>query len=397
MQFIKPNKQLEIIKQNIDAIIPEDELIKKLESSYENNVPLRVKAGFDPTTSHLHLGHSLILRKLKVFQELGHQICFLIGDFTAKIGDPTGRDKTRPPLDQEVIDNNASTYKDQVFKILKDENVEILYNSKWFNGFDLSNLIQLTSLENVARLLERDDFKKRYQAGEAITVTEFLYPILLAYDSVVVKSDIEMGGTDQMFNILLGRQIQKAFEMPQQIGIFVPILEGLDGKMKMSKTLDNHIELNDSPEEMFGKVMSISDDLMSKYIKLLYFDRSDFFNEILDPLDRKKLLGHTIVSEYYDVPSADLSQELFETKFSKKDFPGDISEVQIQLKDKNLLDLLVEISENSFSRSELKRFIKDKAIEINRNKLTSLDYLPEEEEKWEIKIGKRNFYKIKFV
>ena len=397
MQFIKPNKQLEIIKQNIDAIIPEDELIKKLESSYENNVPLRVKAGFDPTTSHLHLGHSLILRKLKVFQELGHQICFLIGDFTAKIGDPTGRDKTRPPLDQEVIDNNASTYKDQVFKILKDENVEILYNSKWFNGFDLSNLIQLTSLENVARLLERDDFKKRYQAGEAITVTEFLYPILQAYDSVVVKSDIEMGGTDQMFNILLGRQIQKAFEMPQQIGIFVPILEGLDGKMKMSKTLDNHIELNDPPEEMFGKVMSISDDLMSKYIKLLYFDRSDFFNEILDPLDRKKLLGHTIVSEYYDAPSADLSQELFETKFSKKDFPGDISEVQIQLKDKNLLDLLVEISKNSFSRSELKRFIKDKAIEINRNKLTSLDYLPEEEEKWEIKIGKRNFYKIKFI
>ena len=165
----------------------------------------------------------------------------------------------------------------------------------------------------------------------------------------------------------------------------------------MSKTLDNHIELNDSPEEMFGKVMSISDDLMSKYIKLLYFDRSDFFNEILDPLDRKKLLGHTIVSEYYDAPSADLSQELFETKFSKKDFPGDISEVQIQLKNKNLLDLLVEISKNSFSRSELKRFIKDKAIEINRNKLTSLDYLPEEEEKWEIKIGKRNFYKIKFV
>ena len=397
MQFIKPNKQLEIIKQNIDAIIPEDELIKKLESSYENNVPLRVKAGFDPTTSHLHLGHSLILRKLKVFQELGHQICFLIGDFTAKIGDPTGRDKTRPPLDQEVIDNNASTYQNQAFKILKAENVEILYNSKWFNGFDLSNLIQLTSLENVARLLERDDFKKRYQAGKAITVTEFLYPILQAYDSVVVKSDIEMGGTDQMFNILLGRQIQKAFEMPQQIGIFVPILEGLDGKKKMSKTLDNHIELNDPPEEMFGKVMSISDDLMSKYIKLLYFDRSDFFNEILDPLDRKKLLGHTIVSEYHDSSVADSVQALFETKFSKKDFPGDIPEVQIQLKDKNLLDLLVEISENSFSRSELKRFMKANAIEINGNKLTSMDCLPEEEEAWEIKIGKRNFYKIKFI
>ena len=307
MQFIKPKKQLEIIKQNVDAIIPEDEFIEKLESSYEKNVPLRVKAGFDPTTSYLHLGHSLILRKLKVFQELGHQICFLIGDFTAKIGDPTGRDKTRPPLDEETIGNNASTYKDQMFKILEDKDVEILYNSKWFNGFDLSSLIQLTSLENVARLLERDDFKKRYQTGEAITVTEFLYPMLQAYDSVIVKSDIEVGGTDQMFNILLGRQIQKAFDMPQQIGVFVPILEGLDGKMKMSKTLDNHIGLNDSPEEMFGKVMSISDDLMSKYIKLLYFDRSDFFKDISNPLDRKKILGHTIVSEYYDTLSADSS------------------------------------------------------------------------------------------
>ena len=397
MQFVKPKKQLEIIKQNVDAIIPEDEFIEKLESSYEKNVPLRVKAGFDPTTSYLHLGHSLILRKLKVFQELGHQICFLIGDFTAKIGDPTGRDKTRPPLDEEIIGNNASTYKDQMFKILEDKNVEILYNSKWFNGFDLSSLIQLTSLENVARLLERDDFKKRYQTGEAITVTEFLYPMLQAYDSVIVKSDIEVGGTDQMFNILLGRQIQKAFDMPQQIGVFVPILEGLDGKMKMSKTLDNHIGLNDSPEEMFGKVMSISDDLMSKYIKLLYFDRSDFFKDISNPLDRKKILGHTIVSEYYDTLSADSSQELFETKFSKKDFPGDISEVQIKLKDKNLLDLLVEISENSFSRSELKRLIKDKAIEINGDKLISLDYLPKEEAKWKIKIGKRNFYKIKFI
>ncbi len=397
MQFIKPKKQLEIIKQNVDAIIPEDEFIEKLESSYEKNVPLRVKAGFDPTTSYLHLGHSLILRKLKVFQELGHQICFLIGDFTAKIGDPTGRDKTRPPLDEETIGNNASTYKDQMFKILEDKDVEILYNSKWFNGFDLSSLIQLTSLENVARLLERDDFKKRYQTGEAITVTEFLYPMLQAYDSVIVKSDIEVGGTDQMFNILLGRQIQKAFDMPQQIGVFVPILEGLDGKMKMSKTLDNHIGLNDSPEEMFGKVMSISDDLMSKYIKLLYFDRSDFFKDISNPLDRKKILGHTIVSEYYDTLSADSSQELFETKFSKKGFPGDISEVQIKLKDKNLLDLLVEISENSFSRSELKRLIKDKAIEINGDKVISLDCLPKEEAKWKIKIGKRNFYKIKFI
>ena len=322
---------------------------------------------------------------------------FLIGDFTAKIGDPTNRDKTRPSLDEGTINKNAATYKDQLFKILEEDNVEILYNSKWFNDFDLSNLIKLASLENVARLLERDDFKKRYKSGEAITVTEFLYPILQAYDSVVLECDIEVGGTDQIFNVLLGRQIQKAYNIPQQVGVFVPILEGLDGKMKMSKTLNNHISLNDPPEEIFGKIMSISDSLMTKYIELLYSDRNDLFREILNPLERKKTLGHTIVSEYYDKSSADLSQKLFEKKFTKKDFPDDIPRVEIKLKDKNLLDILVEISRNSFSRSELKRLIKNKAIEINKNTLSSLDYLPDNETEWRIRIGKRNFYKAKLV
>ena len=397
MQFLEPEVQLKTIKNNIDEIIPEDELLEKLKFSYDNNTPLRVKAGFDPTTSNLHLGHLLLLRKLKVFQELGHKICFLIGDFTAKIGDPTSRDKTRPPLDEKVIVKNALTYKDQLFKILKENNVEIFYNSKWFNDFDLSDLIELTSLENVARLLERDDFKRRYKNGEAITVTEFLYPILQAYDSVMLKADIEIGGTDQIFNVLLGRQIQKAFNIPQQVGVFVPILEGLDGKMKMSKTFKNHISLNDSPEEIFGKIMSISDNLMSKYIRLLYFDRSDSFNKISNPLERKKTLGHTIVSEYYDKFSADSSQKLFEKKFSKKDFPDNIPQVQIELKDKIFLDLLVEISRNSFSRSELKRLIKNKAIEINKKTVPSLDYLPDKGAEWKIKIGKRKFYRAKFI
>ncbi|HIC76827.1 MAG TPA: tyrosine--tRNA ligase [Candidatus Dadabacteria bacterium] len=397
MEFLEPEEQLETIKNDVGEAIPENELLEKLKFSYDNNTPLKIKAGFDPTTSNLHLGHSLLLRKLKVFQALGHKIFFLIGDFTAKIGDPTNRDKTRPSLDEGTINKNAATYKDQLFKILEEDNVEILYNSKWFNDFDLSNLIKLASLENVARLLERDDFKKRYKSGEAITVTEFLYPILQAYDSVVLECDIEVGGTDQIFNVLLGRQIQKAYNIPQQVGVFVPILEGLDGKMKMSKTLNNHISLNDPPEEIFGKIMSISDSLMTKYIELLYSDRNDLFREILNPLERKKTLGHTIVSEYYDKSSADLSQKLFEKKFTKKDFPDDIPRVEIKLKDKNLLDILVEISRNSFSRSELKRLIKNKAIEINKNTLSSLDYLPDNETEWRIRIGKRNFYKAKLV
>jgi tyrosyl-tRNA synthetase len=213
----------------------------------------------------------------------------------------------------------------------------------------------------------------------------------------VLECDIEVGGTDQIFNVLLGRQIQKAYNIPQQVGVFVPILEGLDGKMKMSKTLNNHISLNDPPEEIFGKIMSISDSLMTKYIELLYSDRNDLFREILNPLERKKTLGHTIVSEYYDKSSADLSQKLFEKKFTKKDFPDDIPRVEIKLKDKNLLDILVEISRNSFSRSELKRLIKNKAIEINKNTLSSLDYLPDNETEWRIRIGKRNFYKAKLV
>ena len=278
MEFLEPKKQLEIILENVSEVIPEEELLSKLSNSYKKKIPLKVKAGFDPTSSDLHLGHSLLLKKLKVFQDLGHEINFLIGDFTALIGDPTGRDITRKPLSAEEVEINATSYKDQMFKILRKDNVKIFYNSKWFNSFSLKELIQLSSQENVARLLERDDFKKRYKSGEPITVTEFIYPILQAYDSVVLTSDIELGGTDQRFNILLGRQIQKAFNTEEQVAIFLPILEGLDGKKKMSKSLNNYIGLNDSPDDIFGKVMSISDELMSRYIDLLFKAESSDFN-----------------------------------------------------------------------------------------------------------------------
>ncbi len=395
MEFLEPEKQLEIILENVSEIIPEEELKNKLLSSFEKKVPLKVKAGFDPTSSDLHLGHSLLLKKLKVFQDLGHEIHFLIGDFTAMIGDPTGRDKTRKPLSPEEIQINATTYKDQMFKILKKENVKIFYNSEWFNNFNLKDLINLSSLENVARLLERDDFKKRYKAGESITVTEFIYPILQAYDSVVLSSDIELGGTDQRFNILLGRQIQKAFNVSEQVAVFLPILEGLDGKKKMSKSLDNYIGLNDSPDDIFGKVMSISDELMDRYIELLFTSDTAFFSEISSPLERKKNLGMKIVQDYYSLELSEKAKTNFENKFSKKDFPDDLVEILVDSNGKKFLDVLFEVTENSFSKSELKRLIKDRAVEVDAEKFTSLDALPPIKKSLNIKIGKRNFYKVK--
>jgi len=395
MEFLEPKKQLKIILENVVDIVPEAELLEKLSKSFEKKEPLKIKAGFDPTSSDLHLGHSLLLKKLKVFQDLGHEINFLIGDFTAMIGDPTGRDKTRKPLSADEIEVNAATYKDQMFKVLEKEKVQIFYNSQWFNKFDLKDLINLSSLENVARLLERDDFKKRYKAGEAITVTEFLYPILQAYDSVVLSSDVELGGTDQRFNILLGRQIQKAFNIPEQVGVFLPILEGLDGKMKMSKSLNNYIGLNDSYDEIFGKIMSISDELMDRYIELLFTNDREFFSDIDNPLEKKKALGSKVVEEYHSQDLSELARNNFESKFSRKDFPDDLDEIEIEIKEKKFLDILSEATSESFSRSELKRLIKDNAVEINGEKFTSLEILPTFKSPWKIKLGKRNFYKIK--
>ncbi len=395
MEFLEPKKQLKIILENVVDIVPEAELLEKLSKSFEKKEPLKIKAGFDPTSSDLHLGHSLLLKKLKIFQDLGHEINFLIGDFTAMIGDPTGRDKTRKPLSADEIEVNAATYKDQMFKVLEKEKVKIFYNSQWFNKFDLKDLVNLSSLENVARLLERDDFKKRYKAGEAITVTEFLYPILQAYDSVVLSSDVELGGTDQRFNILLGRQIQKAYNIPEQVGVFLPILEGLDGKMKMSKSLNNYIGLNDSYDEIFGKIMSISDDLMDRYIELLFTNDRQFFSDIDNPLEKKKALGSKVVEEYHSLELSELARNNFESKFSRKDFPDDLDEIEIEIKEKRFLDILSEATNESFSRSELKRLIKDNAVEINGEKFTSLEILPTFKSPWKIKLGKRNFYKIK--
>ena len=394
--FLDPKEQIEIIKDNVDDIVPEEELLYKLEKSFNSKKPLNIKAGFDPTSADLHLGHTLLIKKLKVFQELGHKISFLIGDFTARIGDPTGRDKTRPPLDEDKIKENSLTYEKQIFKILNKKNVDILYNSNWFNKFDLKEIINLSSYGNVARILERDDFKKRHKSGDSITLTEFIYPLLQAYDSVHIDSDIELGGSDQRFNILLGRQIQKAFKKEQQVAIFLPILEGLDGKLKMSKSYDNYIGIDENPNDIFGKIMSISDNLMERYIDILYPEKRDYLNDIDNPLVKKKQLAYELINDYNDESAAKKALENFDKTFSKKDFPDDIKLVEIKLLNKTIIDLIEELTQNSLTRSEIKRLIKSRSIHLNDNRNFELDFIPLKNEIYNIKIGKRKFYKAIF-
>ena len=396
MNFLSPSEQLQIIKENVEEIIPEEELLNKLKNSYKESKPLKIKAGFDPTSADLHLGHTLLIKKLKIFQDLGHEINFLIGDFTARIGDPTGRDKTRPPLSEEKIISNSKTYENQLFKILDKNNVNILYNSKWFDKFDLKKLIGLSSMENVARILERDDFKNRYTSGEAITLTEFLYPLLQAYDSVHLESDVELGGTDQRFNILLGRQIQKAYGKDLQVAIFLPILEGIDGNLKMSKSYKNYIGINEEPNDIFGKIMSISDELMEKYIKILFSNNSELFARILSPLDRKKKLAISLITDYHNEQAALKAKNDFEKTYSNKDFPDDIKKQVVDLNSKNIIELIEEFTSKSFTRSEIKRLIKSSSIQMNDLKIHNLDFIPEKDLIYEIKIGKRKFYKVTF-
>ena len=396
MNFLSPSEQLQIIKENVEEIIPEEELLNKLKNSYKESKPLKIKAGFDPTSADLHLGHTLLIKKLKIFQDLGHEINFLIGDFTARIGDPTGRDKTRPPLSEEKIISNSKTYENQLFKILDKNNVNILYNSKWFDKFDLKKLIGLSSMENVARILERDDFKNRYTSGEAITLTEFLYPLLQAYDSVHLESDVELGGTDQRFNILLGRQIQKAYGKDLQVAIFLPILEGIDGNLKMSKSYKNYIGINEEPNDIFGKIMSISDELMEKYIKILFSNNSELFARILSPLDRKKKLATSLITDYHNEQAALKAKNDFEKTYSNKDFPDDIKKQVVDLNSKNIIELIEEFTSKSFTRSEIKRLIKSSSIQMNDLKIHNLDFVPKKDLIYEIKIGKRKFYKVTF-
>ena len=325
---------LKLIKRGTDEILTEADLKKKLDSGKQ----LIIKAGFDPTAPDLHLGHTVLLNKLRHFQELGHKVIFLIGDFTGQIGDPSGKNKTRPTLDADQLAENSKTYQTQVFKILKEELTEVRFNSEWCNDLGASGLIKLASKYNVARMLERDDFNKRYSSNQSIAVHEFLYPLIQGYDSVVLKADVECGGTDQKFNLLVGRELQRSYDQDPQVVLTVPILEGLDGTNKMSKSLNNYIGVNEAPDEMFGKIMSISDDLMWRWFELLSFISEAEITSLKqemdagkNPRDIKFILAEELVNRFHTAGDGEACKEAFLQRFQKGLMPDDIPNISVDI------------------------------------------------------------------
>ena len=401
----KDTKQaLEIIKRGSDEIIPEDSFKKLLTSKKK----LTVKAGFDPTSADLHLGHTVLINKLKAFQDLGHTVIFLIGDFTGLIGDPSGVNETRPNIDEKKLIENSKTYADQVFKILDKKKTKIKFNSSWFKKMKPDEFIRLSSIMTVARMLERDDFKKRYENNKPISLHEFLYPLVQGFDSYALKADIELGGTDQKFNLLVGREVQKHYGQNEQVIITVPLLEGLDGVKKMSKSLNNYIALNDEPNEMFGKIMSISDNLMWRYFDLLSFRSNDEIASFRDkvkngenPMTFKKKLATEIVERFYDKKSSENAEIAFTNVFSNKLEPSEVPIFEINETSSISIDELLTHEDlgNEFiqSKSECRRLIKQSGIKMNNKKVENPDLLINLGEENYFQIGKRKHLKIKLV
>ena len=381
--------QLARIKRGCVEIISEGELQEKLILSLKNNSPLKIKAGFDPTSSDIHLGHTVLLRKLRHFQDLGHSVYLLIGDFTARIGDPTGQNKTRPPMPPEAIKRNAETYAQQAFKILNPQKTEVVFNNDWFSKMSLGDVIDLMSHSTVSQILTRADFRKRLSDNIDIRAHEFLYPLLQAYDSVYLKADVELGGTDQKFNLLLGRELQRDFGQSQQVVITLPLLEGLDGVNKMSKSLGNYIGINELPNDMFGKIMSISDELMYKYYELL---TDEDLGEIkkMHPKAAKENLAIIITGQYNGPDAAKSAQSWFESVFKNKETPSDIREYKID-KQVKVIDILTESSLVK-SRNEARRLIQQGGIHFLDKRIEDENYLIAES--GILKVGARRFLKV---
>jgi tyrosyl-tRNA synthetase len=391
-------ESLAIIRRGAQEILVESELVEKLETGR----PLRIKAGFDPTAPDLHLGHTVLLNKLKQFQDLGHEILFLIGDFTGMIGDPTGKNVTRKPLTPEQVKENAKSYQEQVFKILDPEKTTVVFNSHWMNALSSADMIRLASNHTVARMLERDDFDKRYKGGQPIAIHEFLYPLIQGYDSVELNADVELGGTDQKFNLLMGRELQKAYGKPQQSILTMPILEGLDGVQKMSKSLGNYIGISDSPKDIFGKLMSISDDLMWRYIDLLSFrsieDIQQWRNDVdagQNPIDIKKDFAQEIVSRFHSVEEGKHARDGFENQFKKGELPEDIEAITLNIGAEGMpiANVLKEAGLTA-STSEALRMIKQGAVKIDGEKVEDKGLLIESGFEAIFQVGKRKFARI---
>ena len=386
------------IKRGVDEILPEEDLIEKLKSGKT----LTIKAGFDPTAPDLHLGHTVMINKLRTFQQLRHKVVFLIGDFTGLIGDPTGKNVTRKPLSKEQVLENAKTYQEQVFKILDEEKTEIRFNSEWMDGLGAAGMIKLAASQTVARMLERDDFKKRYNNGQPIAIHEFLYPLVQGWDSVALESDVELGGTDQRFNLLMGRELQKEQGQKQQSIVMVPLLEGLDGVQKMSKSLNNYIGITDTPNEMFGKVMSISDDLMWRYYDLVSFRPLEEIAELKarveggeNPRDIKIMLAKEIIARFHDDAAAEGAHQDFIQRFQKNAIPDDMPELEIALSDEGIaIGNLLKEAKLVGSTSDAMRMIKQGAVKINGDKVEDTRLVITEKGENVYQVGKRKFARI---
>jgi len=389
MQTLSLRQQLEIIKRGAVEIISGKELELKLEASIKNKKPLTIKAGFDPTAPDIHLGHTVLLRKLRQFQELGHKVVFLIGDFTARIGDPSGRSELRKQLSREEVVKNAATYKKQVSKVLDLDKVTVAFNSEWFEKMSVLEMLRLTTHATVSQMLAREDFRKRLSNNENVSLLEFMYPLLQGYDSVELEADVELGGTDQIFNLLVGRDIQKDFAQAPQVVLTMPLLEGTDGVQKMSKSYGNYIGISEPAGEMFGKIMSISDELMLKYYTLLTDEDLESV-KTLHPKEAKLRLAQDIVRQYHGDKASAAARLEFESVFSQKELPKDIA--QYKLKDKDTIVTILQETGLVKSGNEARRLIKQGAVFFEGTKIDNEDFTPPAE--GVLKVGARRFLKI---
>ena len=394
-------ESLELIKRGCDELLIEAELVDKLKRAK----PLRVKAGFDPTAPDLHLGHTVLINKLRQFQDLGHEVMFLIGDFTGMIGDPTGKNVTRKPLSRDDVIENARTYEQQIYKILDPEKTLVMFNSSWMGEMDAAGLIQLAAKHTVARMLERDDFSKRYSGGQPIAIHEFLYPLIQGYDSVAMKADVELGGTDQKFNLLVGRELQKHYGLAPQVVLTMPILEGLDGVQKMSKSLNNYIGIAEPPNEMFGKMMSVSDDLMWRYIELLSFEPLSTVRQWRqaveggrNPRDIKVMLAQEIITRFHDRAAAEAALVDFEARFRQGAIPDDIPDVSLEVPPEGLpIVQLLKQAGLVPSTSEAMRQIAGGGVRLDGEKVSDKGLLVAKGEEVVAQVGKRKFARVKLV
>ncbi|CUH93989.1 Tyrosine-tRNA ligase [Propionispora sp. 2/2-37] len=396
-------QQLRIIKRGVAEILPEPLLIEKLKRSIKTGVPLKIKLGLDPTAPDIHLGHTVVLRKLRQFQDLGHHIIIIIGDFTGRIGDPSGKSEMRKPLTEEEVMINARTYQEQIFRILDKEKTEVVFNSSWLATLHFADVLKLAAKTTVARMLERDDFSKRFKEGRPISIHEFFYPLMQGYDSVALHADVEFGGTDQKFNLLMGRQLQEEYGQEPQVAAMMPILEGLDGVNKMSKSLGNYIGINESPNEIYGKAMSVPDSLMLRYYELvtdvdldeLESIRQGFENNTLHPRDLKMRLAHILVRLYHGAEAADAAQNEFIRVFQQRDLPSDIPEYVLPDTEVVWLPKLMVTLGLAASNSEAKRAIVAGAVKINGEKILNPDQHIDITNDMIIQNGKRRFAKLK--